>query len=641
MSQSKIKILPENIANKIAAGEVVQRPESVIKELMENALDAHAENIDVIVKRAGKALIQVVDDGDGMSEEDAVLSLQRHATSKIYSYEDLEAIRTFGFRGEALSSITSVSQLEIKTEPKDEEIGTHLRIEDGVTIIKEKGSFAKGTSIIVKNLFFNTPARRNFLKSDATELKHITETFKKISLSNPNVSFKFYNDDDLLFDYPKGSRDDRIRSVFADNMLDALIEVKELTDYISISGYVAKPAFLKKSKGEQYLYINNRFVSSKQVNHAVFSAYENLLDKGDYPFFILFMEIDPSRVDINVHPSKLEVKFGDEKDIYVFVLAVIKKSLGKYDLVPSMKIDSENAGMGGEKLSFNNFQKTERQDFSDRPFVERTSSSERSFVSSQGGGANREQRSYSDKEIDQLFSNLNPEIKKTAPKSEVNNPFQEVEQREVYHRSNISSSRSGEFESDSMGNTSFIIQLHNKYILSQIKSGLMIIDQHVAHERILYEKALKSFTADLPFSQQLLFSQTLQMDPGDYAILKELHSHLTKLGFEIKFFSKNTIVIDGVPPDVKIGTEERILVEIIDEYKKNQREKQLEERDNLAKSFSCKTAIKSGDKLSEKEMRLLVDQLFATSMPYVCPHGRPIIIKIPLDEFDRRFGRTS
>lgn len=631
MPKNIIKILPENIANKIAAGEVVQRPESVIKELMENAIDAHAANIDVIVKRAGKALIQVVDDGDGMSEEDAVLCLQRHATSKIFTYEDLEEIRTFGFRGEALSSIAAVSQLEIKTEPKEDELGTCIKVDDGQTIVKEKGSFSKGTSISVRNLFFNTPARRNFLKSDATELKHITETFKKISLSHPEITFRFYNDDDLIFDFPGGTREERIMSVFADNMLDALIEVKELTDYISLSGYIAKPSFLKKSKGEQYLFINNRFVSSKQVNHAVFSAYENLLDKGDYPFYVLFMDLDPSRVDINVHPSKLEVKFEDEKDIYVFVHAVIKKGLGSYDLVPAMSFDP-NAESGREKLTFNNFQRTERENFSDRPFS--AQSNINVSPSAQGRGS-----SYSDKDIDLLFSSLNSEIKRTAPKTDVGNPFQEIENREVYHR-NLGS-HSGEFDNDGSSNTSFIIQLHNKYILSQIKSGLMIIDQHVAHERILYEKALKSFSADLPFSQQLLFSHTLQVDPGDYAMLKELHAHLSKLGFEIKFFSKNTIVIDGVPSDVKIGNEEKILVEIIDEYKKNQREKQLEQRDNLAKSFSCKTAIKSGDKLSEKEMRLLVDQLFATSMPYVCPHGRPIVIKIPLEEFDRRFGRTS
>lgn len=633
--KNKIQILPENIANKIAAGEVVQRPESVIKELLENSIDANAKSIDVVIKRAGKALIQVVDDGDGMTEEDAVLSIQRHATSKIHVYEDLEAIKTLGFRGEALSSIAAVSQLEIKTEMMEDEVGICLRVEDGASVTIEKGSFSKGTSISVKNLFFNTPARRSFMKSDATELKHIIETFKKIALSRPDIAFRFFNDDDVIFDFPSGTRDERIQAIFADNMLDALVEVKELTNFLSVSGYIAKPAYLRKSKGEQYLFINNRFVVSKQVNHAVFHAYENILDKGDYPFFILFMELDPRGIDINVHPSKLEVKFEDEKDVYAFMHAVIKKALGSYDLVPSMTFGTEP---GKEKLHFDDFRRTEKNDFEDRPNFQNTSQRADAMPNAPQAMRGSRGSDFSDRDIDMLFNSLNTEIRKTAPEEAVEHPFSQTENREVYH--SVSPGRPEDEAQDLKVFSSFIIQLHNKYILSQIKSGLMIIDQHVAHERILYEKALKSFNADLPFSQQLLFSQSITVDAGDYALLKELRPYLTKLGFEIKFFSKNTVVIDGVPQDVKLGTEEKILLEIVDEYKRNQREKHLEERDNLAKSFSCKTAIKAGDRLSEKEMRLLVDQLFATSMPYVCPHGRPIIIKIPLEEFDKRFGRT-
>lgn len=616
---NKIKILPENLANKIAAGEVVQRPESVVKELIENSIDAHAANIEVIIKKAGKTLIQVIDDGDGMAAEDAVLSIQRHATSKIYTYEDLEEIHTYGFRGEALSSIASVSQFELRTRQKAEELGTSIKLEES-QIIQEKGSYPSGTSITVKNLFYNTPARRNFLKSDVTELKHILETFKKLSLSQPSVAFRLFVDDDMIFNYAPGSIEERIMSVFADNMLDALIEVKELTEYLSLTGYIAKPAFLKKSRGEQYLFINNRYVISKQINHAVFAAYEHILEKGDYPFFILFLTLDPKKVDINVHPSKLEVKFEDDRDAYHFVLAVIKKSLGSYDLVPSMSFQDTNAPES--KLSFDAFRKTQKRDFEDRPFTE-TSGQQRPVY-------DKPQR-MSDDAIDLLFSSLSAGKSSSVPDKPVDHPFKEIEGRE----SSIKETKFNESES------TFIIQLHNKYILSQIRSGLMIIDQHVAHERILYEKALRAMEANLPFSQQLLFSQTLNVDPADFLLLKELHPFLTKLGFEIKFFSKNTVVIDGVPQDVKMGTEEKILIEILDEYKKNQREKSLETRDNLAKSFSCKAAIKAGDRLNEKEMHLLVDQLFATSMPYACPHGRPVVIKIPLDEFDKRFGRTS
>jgi len=624
MQRQRIKILSEQIANKIAAGEVVQRPESVVKELLENSIDAKASTIELIIKKAGKSLIQVCDNGSGMNEEDAMLCIQKHATSKIYTYEDLEAISTLGFRGEALSSIASVSQFELKTETRDEEIGTLIRIDETGKITKEKGSFAKGTCVSVKNLFFNTPARRNFLKTDATELKHIIDTFNKISLSHPETNFKLYNDDDLIFDYFKGTIEERIAQVFADNMLDALIHVEEKTDFLNVTGYVGKPAYLKKSKGEQYLFLNYRFVMSRQINHAVFTAYENVLEKGDYPFFILFLELDPKRIDINVHPSKLEIRFEDERDVYNFVLAVVKKALGTHDLVPSVMFtpgSTEISGiqLQGEKLKITSFNKIEKNDFSDRPAFEKKSYARTNF---------------SDKEIDLIFSTIPDEILKIKHADDISHPFGETEKKEVFHSPNKDIS---ETKGD---DSTFIIQLHNKYILSQIKSGLMIIDQHVAHERILYEKALNRLEANLPFSQQLLFPKTIELDPGSFSVLKEINSFLIKLGFAIKFFSRNTAVVEGVPDDVKKGSEEKVLRELIDEYVSNQREKKLEERDNIAKSYSCHTAIKAGDNLTEKEMRLLIDQLFATSMPYVCPHGRPIVVKISLDEFDRRFGRT-
>ncbi len=627
MNSNRIKILPANIANKIAAGEVVQRPASVVKELIENALDANAKNIDVIVKRAGKSLIQVVDDGTGMSEEDAKICIERHATSKISDYKDLEAIKTFGFRGEALSSIAAVSLFELKTEKTGDELGTMIRNDENGEFYFEKGSFSKGTSVSVRNLFHNTPARRNFLKSNATELKHIIDVFKKSALPNPDIAFRLWNEDDVIFDFPKETLEERMKNIFADNILDALIETKELTEFISVYGFVSKPTFLKKAKGEQYLFINKRYVSNKSINHAVFSAYEHLLEKGDYPFFVLFLKIDPSKIDINIHPSKLEVKFENENDIYLFVNSVVKKSLGSFDLTPAMTFDSRTTNK--EKLSFDNFRDVKKNDFEDRP----------KFVGSSRQRTGRESV-FSEDEIDLLFSSLNKNIKPAQPGEEVDHPFSGKNNEEVYHTANQAYKTANKFEDKNSADSTFIVSLHNKYILTQIKSGLMIIDQHVAHERILYEKALKSLSTNLPFAQQLLFSQTLQLDPAEFQLVKELEPYLTKLGFAIKFFSKNTLVIDGVPPDIKVGTETDTLLEILDEYKKNQREKKLEIRDNMAASFACKAAIKAGDNLSEKEMRLLVDQLFATSMPYVCPHGRPIVIKIPLDEFDKRFGRT-
>ena len=617
MSKNKIQILPEQIANKIAAGEVVQRPESVVKELLENSIDAGAKKIEVIVKRAGKSFIQVIDDGEGMTGDDVVLSVQKHATSKIYSYDDLEAIKTLGFRGEALSAISAVSQIEIKTETIADDLGTVIKQDEEGKLAIDKGSFPKGTSVTVKNLFYNTPARRKFLKTDATELKHILDTFNRSALSNPSIYFKFYNADELIYDFENGSLEERVKQVFADNMLDALLPVIEKTDFMNVHGFIGKPSLLKKSKGDQYLFLNARYIINKQVNHAVFTAFENFLEKGDYPFFILFLEIDPQRIDVNIHPSKLEAKFDDEKDIYNFILAVVKKTLGTNDLVPSMVFSEVE--FSEEKIFMNKFDPSGKNDFSDRPVTNRYK---------------HETQRFSDDEIDRIFSSVvNGEIERKDAEY-ITHPFGRNEEKEVFHTTNQLDSESPTEEFP------FIIQLHNKYILSQIKSGLMIIDQHVAHERILYEKALNRLDADIPFSQQLLFPKKIKLDPGNYQLLQELNIHLNHLGFDIKFLAKDFIIIEGVPDDIKKGSEEKVLFEIIEEYLNNQKEKKLEEKDNLAKSYSCHTAIKAGDKLSEKEMRLLIDQLFATTMPYVCPHGRPIVIKISLNEFDRRFGRT-
>ncbi len=613
----RIKILPENIASKIAAGEVVQRPESVVKELMENSIDAGAKNIEVIIKRAGKNFIQVCDDGTGMTEEDLLLCIQKHATSKIEAFEDLEAIKTLGFRGEALSSIAAVSQLEIRTETRDEEVGTVLKNDESGNIKVDKGSFPKGTCVTVKNLFFNVPARRKFLKTDSTEFKHIVDTFNRISLGHPSISFKLFNGIDIVFDYQAASLADRVRQVFTENMPDALIALEEKTDLISVHGYIGKPSLLKKSKGEQYLFLNSRYVINKNINHAVFTAYENFLEKGDYPFFILYIEIDPERIDVNIHPSKLEAKFDDEKDVYNFILSVVRKSLGSHDLIPSIAFTEED--LPGEKLLINKFQPSARDDFSDRPVRQKYQP---------------EIKRYSNEEIDLLFSGITSDSVVQTPGEKIQLPFDREMHTEIHHKS-VQSEKSAEPDS-----SPFIIQLHQKYILSQIKSGLMIIDQHVAHERILYEKALNRLDTNIPFSQQLLFPKKLRLDPSRYELLKELNEYLSRIGFQIKFQAKNTIVIEGVPDDVKKGTEEKLLMDVLEEYAANEREKKLETKDNIAKSYSCKAAIKAGDKLDEKEMRLLIDKLFATTMPYVCPHGRPVVVKISLDEFDRRFGRT-
>ncbi|MBN1638676.1 MAG: DNA mismatch repair endonuclease MutL [Ignavibacteriales bacterium] len=611
MSEQKIKILPDFIANKIAAGEVIQRPESVVKELLENSIDAEATQIELIIRDAGKTLIQVVDDGVGMSEEDAVISFYRHATSKISSVEDLSAIKSYGFRGEALSSIAAVSLLEIKTKTKDEDVGTVIKIEDNSNIIKQKEAVVKGTTVTVKNLFFNIPARRKFLKSNNTELKHIIETFKRIAVSHSEISFKFYNDDELVYYFRKGKLEERLAAVFENDFFETLIPVQQLTEYMNVQGFIAHPKNTLKSKIGQYIYVNNRYVISKSINHAVYTAYENTIQKGDYPFYVLFLELDPTRFDINVHPSKLEIKFDDERNIYSFIHSIIKKSLASYDLVPKTSFNDES------KLFFSNAPKTNLNDFGDRPFFNSNSEKRKPTV-------------FSDEEIDLLFSSINKDIKLKTDVQNIEAPFHN-QFKEVYHER--------EDGSEDNSDNSFIVSLQNKYILSQVKSGLMIIDQHAAHERILYEKALKSFEVNLPMSQQLLFPQKIVLDPADYDLIKEIESYLEKLGFEIKFLTKNAISIIGIPSDIKSGNEKEILLEILNEYRQNEQEKSLELRDNIAASYACKAAIKTGDRVTKHEMRLLVDQLFATSLPYVCPHGRPTVIKITIEEFDKRFGR--
>lgn len=615
---SLIKILPENIVSKIAAGEVVQRPESVVKELMENAIDSGAKNIDVFIKNAGKSLIQVCDDGTGMTEEDAILSVQKHATSKIFNFDDLNSLNTLGFRGEALSSIAAVSQLEIKTQTKDEELGTLVKVSNNGEISFEKGSFVKGTSITVKNLFYNVPARRKFLKTNQTEFRHISNTFKKIALGNSGISFKFYNGNDIILDFKSGDLSKRIQQIFADNMTDALIPVEEKTDIISISGYTGKPAMLKSCKGDQYIFINNRYVVNRQINHAVFTAYESILQKGDYPFFVLFLDIEPNKIDVNIHPSKMEVKFEDERSIYNLLLAVIRKSLGIQNLVyneaeAETVVDYKAAALSGTNFnnSFNSEKERNRHD-------------------------NFNNTKYSDVELDKLFGNIQNDSLGDANPQFIDDPFSQPVQKEFLHKVN-----DVDEDEKEKGSSSFIFQLHEKYILSQIKNGLIVIDQNAAHNRILFERAFHQLKTGLPLSQQLLFPRKLTLERGKYDLLKEILNLLINLGFSISFLRGNNIEIRGVPEDVKYGKEEEILFEILNKYSEIKNKDENKNEENLAKIYAESAAMKENTKLNEKEMRSLINHLFSSSNPYICPNGRPTLIKISLTEFSRRFGNTN
>ncbi len=594
----RIAVLPDHLANKIAAGEVIQRPESAVKELLENSLDAGARCITVIIKDGGTSLIQVVDDGSGMDEQDAIASFLRHATSKIASYDELEEIRTYGFRGEALASIASIAHVTMNTRRAADDMAVVVRIDGGGAPRISREGREPGTSVSVQNLFYNVPARRKFLKTTTTEFRHVYDAVHRIALGRPDVAITFISDNETIFDLKPASVEQRMIDLFGERQFASMIPVEETTELLDVRGFIGKPVFGQRTRANQYLFLNGRFIVNRNINHAVFSAYENLLVKGTFPFFLLFIEVDPRRVDVNVHPSKMEAKFEDEQGIYRVVSTLVRKGLAGAggSSVPGLAIGQRDQAEGGEALRF-----TPAQHVWPGPVDRATGEI---FQATAGGG--------------EIPANL------LSPSSSPG-AFASVQMQ--------GTDRAAEEP------TALIWQLHNKYILSQIRNGVMIVDQHVAHERVLYERALRRFKTELQTAQQLLFPYTLQLAPGDYALLMELLPHFLLLGFDIKLFGKNTIVIEGVPPDVKGGQEERIVQDILGLYKEYQQHSPMDVRDNLAKSFSCRSAIKAGDPLNESEMRSLIDQLFATSMPYVCPHGRPIVLRISTEELDRRFGR--
>lgn len=603
-----IKILPHTIANKIAAGEVVNRPESVVKELIENSIDAGATEVTLIVKDSGKSLIQVIDNGKGMSEDDAIMSFKRHSTSKISSIEDLESISTLGFRGEALASICSISQIELKTRKSSEDVGTYVKIEGDEVKQVTKTSCEAGTSIAVRNIFYNTPARRNFLKTDSTEFKHIYETFVKLAISNPDIAFTFYNNDEKLFDLKKSPLVKRLSELFNINFSESLIKIESGNNLINIKGYISKPNFTKKSKADQYFYLNNRFILSKSLNYAVYSGYDDLVEKGNFPSFFIFINLDPRKVDVNVHPSKLEVKFEDEGAIFGFTKNSVRQALRDsnitFDIGFSPLADTE---VKSSTLV--------HKDFSNKNSVFTLPKKDSSFVP---------------RPIEKRESTAN-----IHTYSEITNElFNAPEIPEPEEKKNL-------FEHNITGADDFNLwQFQNKYIMCQTETGLMIIDQHAAHERVLYEKATSMLDSQASFSQQLLLPININLSKLDYHIVESLKEELKNLGFNFRLIKSDRIELTGVPSDVKIGDENKIFQELIDQYKEYELKLNLEKRDNLAKSFACRSAIKSGDILARKEMLALIDSLFACEMPYVCPHGRPTVIRITTEELDKRFSRT-
>lgn len=611
-----IRLLPDNIANQIAAGEVIQRPASAVKELLENSIDAGATHIKLVVKQAGKSLLQVIDNGCGMSETDARMCFEKHATSKIRAAEDLFNIRTMGFRGEAMASIAAIAQVEMKTRPHDAQVGTLIEIEGMKVLKQEPCQTPEGTSIAVKNLFFNVPARRNFLKSDSVELKNIIEEFQRVALAHPKIGFQLFSNDYEMYHLKPGNLKQRIVQLFGDNYAEKIVPVEEQSYALHVYGFVGKPEFSKKTRGEQYVFVNNRFIKSPYLNHAVTNAFDQMLPKENFPFYVLFLDIDPAKIDVNVHPAKHEIKFEDEKLVYTFVNLGVKHALGAYSVSPTLDFNQES-----------HLNTAGTFDQQPRTWLEIT------------------QHAVHQKEAKKFAppGNFQPLTKREE--NNANNwqkAFDTVGRGD--HQLEIRSSKSetrdveSEHREPEIAKEAFVpVQIHRRYIVSQIKSGFILIDQQAAHERILFERYLKLLEKKRHDSQRQLFPQSFELSVTDAQILKEIMPEINNLGFDIQEFGKNSFVIHGFPADILQGDERKMIEELVEQFKMNASVTKLNKRDNLAKSLAYSSAIKSGRVLSVEEMRTMIDELFACENAYTAPNGRFTFITLSNDELEKRF----
>lgn len=647
-----IRLLPDAIANQIAAGEVIQRPASAVKELLENAIDAGSTKIQLIIKNAGKTLIQVIDNGSGMSETDARLCFERHATSKIQEAKDLFAIRTLGFRGEAMASIAAIAQVELKTRLHGEALGIRVLIEGSKVKIHEPCQCPAGTSLAIKNLFFNVPARRNFLKSNPVETRHIVDEFQRVAFANPKIAFSLHHNEVEIFRLPAAKLRRRVVGILGSNFNERLVPIEEGTDFLRIYGFVGKPQYARKSRGEQYFFVNERFIKSSYLNHAVVTAYEGLLSDKNYPLYVIFIDIDPARIDVNVHPTKQEIKFDDEKVIYTFINAAVKRALGVYNVMPTLDFEqnisadflqamSRPAQKQGskeakqqrseevEQYSPSNFQQTNSQanQFTSKPARKQSSSATSQFSNKSTNQQTNKpvnwQALYQTEEV-----NLSPEqIQTITIESKLNQQ---------------STLEIGETEKEGQ---QALTQIHYRYILSQIKSGFILIDQQLAHERILFERYNHQLEKQKGVSQKLLFPQTITLPPADALLLKEILADVNALGYDVQEFGQNTFVVHGIPSDLsmlaKKGNEQQIIESLLEQYQANLQELKIDKRSSLARSMAYNMAIKRGQSLSVEEMKALADQLFACEMPYVAPNGQPTFITQKLDALEKQFERKN
>ncbi|TMM53855.1 DNA mismatch repair endonuclease MutL [Maribacter algarum] len=613
-----IKLLPDHVANQIAAGEVVQRPASVVKELLENAIDAGASTIMLIVRDGGKALIQVVDDGIGMSPTDARLSFERHATSKIQKAEDLFDLNTKGFRGEALASIAAIAHVEMQTKLQAEELGTVLKIEGSKIISQEVGATVTGTSMAVKNLFFNIPARRNFLKSNQVELRHITDEFHRVALAHPNIAFHFHNNGSEMFNLPKSNYRQRIVNIFGAKTNQKLVPVAEETQVVKISGFINKPEFAKKSRGEQFFFVNNRFIKSPYLHHAVVSAFEGVIKPDTYPGYFLYLDVNPASIDINIHPTKTEVKFDDEHTLYAILRSTVKHSLGQFNIVPAL--DFEQDQNLETPYAYKNKEAelpSVAVDSSFNPFQEK--------VATKGAASYQKGSKVSNQSWEGLYTGLESEIGK------------EVAFRSMQFESDTITGSVFDEEKESLNTSSTTFQLRRKYIVTTIKSGMIVIDQSRAHQRVLYEKFLKNITVKEAVSQQLLFPLSLSFSINDRAILEEIKESLNTIGFIFGAMGDETVEIKGVPVLVSESEVGMVLDQLISDYQMEVSGNSFSQTDIVAKTLAKTLSVKTGEILESTSQTALVNDLFACKEPLVSPFNKPVYITITENDIDRKF----
>lgn len=666
-----IQLLPEYLANQIAAGEVVQRPASVVKELLENAVDAGATSVQLIVKEAGKQLVQVVDDGAGMSPTDARMSLERHATSKIRSTEDLFRIRTLGFRGEALASIAAVAQVEIRTKQRGQETGSLLLVEGSAVTSQAPTACPDGTSIAVKNLFFNVPARRNFLKSNAVEMRHILDEFQHIALANPQIAFSLYQNDLEVFGLPAGKLSQRIVALLGNNYKEQLAGCEEVTPFITVKGYIGKPESAKKSRGDQFFFVNNRFIRSAYLNHAVLAAYEGLLARDTHPFYVLFLELDPKAIDINVHPTKTEIKFEDEKTVYAVVRAAVRQALGLHSLTPSLDFEGDvnfapirplrtSAGKNSFGESAALPAPTRAVQFNPDALADSVSAAARGDRKATGDRqapprpteqAKRDLEAFY-RELGQPVRPAGEEAAPTAPAFVVEPPVAPLPELPFTHPAppegpRLPAAPAGPSASSAARPTNQgaprATQVLNRYVLLPVKSGLMLIDQEAARERILYEQyAAGQERSGGVHSQALLFPRPLTFSPADYAVLTELTPTLHLLGFRFAEFGPLTIAIEAVPADLPAQGEQELLEGLIEQFRSGAAPLRLDRREALARALARRVAqATSLPRLPDVELNALVDKLFACQVPNYTPDGRPTVVLLDGEQLAAYFRKTG